>query len=385
MGLPEKAEQYLGTLQEKLVSIEEALDSLASAADRAADRIVSGGRFFADGDEGGFAGELCGRSGGLMGIGPAPSPEAVASRDVVIAASLGLQPNSLLERLHTYMHRGALVVTVGSGRSWIRGEGHAHLDTFVEPGTVPVVPHRGQMICPCGGALAITAAWVFVAEFVTACLRRGRVPVCWQSVGLPDAPARNARYGGMVFHPPGDFLVEPVPDREKGREYLAELHRCLSSIRLREGHHFTDAGRLAAEAIRTGATVWCDALGHHLPAQRGIAGDPALFSLQFPERGEKGKRFSPGDVYVYNGYYFYPKEELELARKSRIGSVWILGGKEVLSISPHLGEIHIDAHWRYGDTSIVIPGYDVPIIPASGVVMTATLWMMVAAAAQYLE
>ena len=61
------------------------------------------------------------------------------------------------------------------------------------------------------------------------------------------------------------------------------------------------------------------------------------------------------------------------------------GGREAQTISAMPGEIHIDAHWRYGDACLTIPGYDVRIVPESGVVMTATLWMLTAAAAELSE
>ena len=62
-----------------------------------------------------------------------------------------------------------------------------------------------------------------------------------------------------------------------------------------------------------------------------------------------------------------------------------MGGKDVESIYPKKGEIHIDAYWRYGDAAVRIPGYDIKVLPASGVVTTAMLWMLHAAAADALK
>ena len=70
---------------------------------------------------------------------------------------------------------------------------------------------------------------------------------------------------------------------------------------------------------------------------------------------------------------------MKAARDAGINSTWILGGNDVDSICPHNGEIHIDAYWRYGDASVRIPGYGIKVAPASGVVMTATMWLCHAA------
>ena len=88
---------------------------------------------------------------------------------------------------------------------------------------------------------------------------------------------------------------------------------------------------------------------------------------------------------MYIGYYFYPEEQLSKVRKAGIPSLWIMGGKEIESIYPEKDEIHIDAYWRYGDASVWIPGYDIKIAPASGVIMTAALWLCYAATAQALK
>ena len=91
----------------------------------------------------------------------------------------------------------------------------------------------------------------------------------------------------------------------------------------------------------------------------------------------------PDDFYIYNGYYTYPEEEFPKYRELGVRSAWILGGREVHDIFPEPGEIHVDARWRFGDASLYIPGHDIKILPVSGVVMTATLWMVVAEVAKH--
>jgi hypothetical protein len=105
--------------------------------------------------------------------------------------------------------------------------------------------------------------------------------------------------------------------------------------------------------------------------------------MVFPERKETSGPFVPGDVYLCNGYFLEPAEILSEVRGAEIPSVWILGGRERMQAfaadAPgHKHEIHIDAHWHFGDACVNVPGYGIPIIPPSGVIMTTTLWMLVA-------
>ena len=43
-------------------------------------------------------------------------------------------------------------------------------------------------------------------------------------------------------------------------------------------------------------------------------------------------------------------------------------------------EVYIDQHWAFGDAVVEVPGYDVKILPTSGVISEAVLWMVCAEA-----
>jgi hypothetical protein len=181
-----------------------------------------------------------------------------------------------------------------------------------------------------------------------------------------------------MFHTSEEFALEPVTAGIKAIEYLSNLNRCFYGILSTEIRKFEETGELCRASLSAGGTVWCECIGHHMPWQRGIDGDPGIMKMVFPEQGEKDLSLGESDYYLYNGYYIYPKDNLERARSSGISSSWLLGGREVHSISPFPGEIHIDAYWRYADASLSFPGYDIKVIPASGVIMTATLWALTA-------
>ncbi|HOI56323.1 MAG TPA: hypothetical protein PLP01_13830, partial [Phycisphaerae bacterium] len=40
------------------------------------------------------------------------------------------------------------------------------------------------------------------------------------------------------------------------------------------------------------------------------------------------------------------------------------------------GEVLVRQHWALGDAAVTVPGYDVRVLPPSGVVAAAVLWMV---------
>ena len=372
------AEFFLRRIMECVVGYERQLDALVDQADIAADRIVAGGNLYGLGDEEGFVAEFSGRSGGLTGITEAPDPSDVTDRDFIVAATMDLDTETYRVRIDAYRAKGAHIVLIGSDESKLRGSCDGFVANGVSAGTAPLFSFRGSEICPTASACNISLLWLFVAEFVSACTRRGKMPAFYQSAGIPYGSYRNAIFSKKVFCETDEVNVAPIPARELGRQFLAALHRCLAGILVTEITSFVETGKLAANTIKAGRTVWCDVAGHHLNHQPGLAGDPALFSYGHPEHKKAVDSVAIDDYYIFNGYYTFPEEQFPKYRELGVPSTWILGGRESQSIFPAKGEIHIDPQWRFGDASLYVPGHDIKIIPVSGVVMTTTLWMLVA-------
>ncbi len=371
------AKNYLDFVGEKCNELLRDMNVITAAADAAAARVVAGGKLFGIGDEVGFKSEYSSRAGGLMGIQTAD--ESVAGGDIVLAATTDASEGTeYRDTLAGYHQQGALVILIGSRECAERGVEDLFIDNHLSRGLSPIFEFAGSPICPTAGVCNVAALWTFVAEYIAACTRRGKMPVCWQSGGIDAGKARNKLLKGKVFHEEGEYDIPPVGAGEKGREYLYNIQRCFSAIGNLEIKKFEKAGILAAEALQRDSTVWCDVIGHHLHAQKGIEGDPGFFTIGAPESEESKEPFKSGDVYFFNGYFFYPADQLERVREAGIPSVWLLGGRETQNIYPQPGGIHIDAYWRHGDGALSIPGYDIRIVPPSGVIMTTTLWMLTA-------
>jgi uncharacterized phosphosugar-binding protein len=385
------AAEYLTLIQRKIADIENELPKIVRAADLTAEKIVRGGKLYAASDEDGFQTELLSRSGGLMGMSRLDLAAPASEDDVVLLGDLQQRPKShsysLRERRKKY---SPLVIAFASSESDIRTDCDILIDNGLPAGTAPVIRSGEESICPAGGVINIASAWAFTAEYVASCSRRGRMPVCWQSACVPNGMKWNERYMGRVFHEPEEVSIEGIPPGELAKRYLDYLQHALRGLEANEMPKFERAGRLASKAIRRGNTVWCDCTGHHMPAQKGMAGDPGIVRMVFPERKETSGPFVSGDVFFYNGYFLFPEDIFEKVREAEVASVWIMGGRErmpELKADRHeqMDEIQIDAHWHYGDACIKVPGYEIPIIPPSGVVMTTTLWMLIAETAKALS
>ena len=90
------------------------------------------------------------------------------------------------------------------------------------------------------------------------------------------------------------------------------------------------------------------------------------------------------DVYLWVGYYDRPVENLGLVEGVGCRAIYICGARPVDPIALRKDRVVIDPYWSFGDGGVAVPGYDIRILPPSGVVQTACLWMVVGEMAQAL-
>lgn len=375
---PSPAVQYAETVLVTLDHMEKNLTVMVRSAEQVADRLVAGGRLYAAADEGGFVSEACGRAGGMMMIRSVPAPSEIRDGDVVLVGTLNLKPDAQREQLRALRKAGAFVLLFGSAHSPLRDEADLLIGTGLSRGAAPVVTAGSQTeaICPAGPVGNMTALWVFTGELVAACTRRGKMPTMYQSVFVPGSRDRNARYSSYAFHE--DRTIEPVPPGRVGRTYLAEIRRCFRALREHQIPSFREGGQKVADVLKAGHKAWGVVLGHCLPYQFGLPGDPKVLDASIATKsvGEIQKAIGPKDALVYVGYYDFPEEEWQSLRSMGVPSIWITGGRETKPVTPQPWEIHVDPYWTYGDACVEIPGYEVKILPPSGVIQTAALWMI---------
>ena len=81
----------------------------------------------------------------------------------------------------------------------------------------------------------------------------------------------------------------------------------------------------------------------------------------------------PPQLVLYVGYPFAPQKLLEQAKAIGVKLVyWDV--QPAQPSEPASNILYIDPAWPLADGCVVIPGYDVPILPASGVIQAAIYW-----------
>ena len=150
-----------------------------------------------------FIAEACQRAGGLTAIAPLTN-HVPASRDVILYAVPGSFDDNDRKILEDWRGKGAMVITFCSPAGLFRDK--FPLDTVIN----------------------VTELWTWTAEFVAACTRLGKMPVLYQSYGLPGGYERAKKYQGKRFH--DDLTIRPIAAGVLGKEYLNQIKGMLARI-----------------------------------------------------------------------------------------------------------------------------------------------------------
>lgn len=331
------------------------LPVLQAPSEEAARRIMAGGKLFAGGNPS-LINEVSGRAAGLMLMSPlAGTPGA---GDVVF---------------------------------WFADEAHPLDSALGASGTFVVafgnitVPTTGFAVPPCAEAHGVSPtlgmalqAWIFTAELVGACTRKMRMPVIYESVGLPGGFPRLQEFQskGIFFHP--ECTVALQQPGEAGEAYIAAVSDMLRRCERVHRSTFDRVGQWAAQVLRGPRKPWMLAMGHMFPDE--ISGtsfaenfQTALYNAGFSNEPFPKMDIVKGDVVVFVGYQHPPLPILEQCKRvgARMAYISIMQHRDFPTGS---GVIWIDPMWPWADGCVTLPGYDIPAFPASGVVDVALAW-----------
>ena len=347
-------DSYLGRFEYGLELCRRDLPAMTEPADEAAGRLAGGGRLWAAGQSL-LVNEWVGRAGGIMMIDPLgdKTPEP---RDVVLYAGPGAVPDTL----HS---SGAFVV--GIGVRHVSKDAPAFSNHADEAG----LPEPLAGIIP---------GWVFTGELVAALTRLGKMPAMYETIGLPDGVPRiqRLRGRGILFH--DDLAIEPVAPGVIGNRFIDAVQAMLRRVQRQHAAHIATAGAWAAEAKRSNRRIFMYSMGHLFPDAIDQSEISSLFESApwysgFSQYPLPDHRYAFGDVLIHIGYQHPPYRMLSKAR---------LAGARVIYVDLHchrdyVGDpyvIWIDPMWPWTDGCVAIDQYDIPILPASGIVNGAIAW-----------
>jgi hypothetical protein len=230
---------------------------------------------------------------------------------------------------------------------------------------------------PIAGILDVASLWAFIGEFVAACTRQGAMPPMWQSVMMPESAARNQRYSGVRVHE--DLHPAPVPATRIGLEYLAALRGHLSGFVADERDRLGQAGEEVRRTRAGGRRAWFYMDGGHLRAAVLALPDglPGLEILEHPANlADLTESLQVGD-WVYVQGYTRPPSVLVTAAQTAGARVCIsMAGSHGQPAPQDAADLVLDAQWQLGDAAVIVPGYDVPILPPSGFMAAAIYWAL---------
>ena len=341
-------DDYLSELQHSIAQSRSNLATIVTSASRAAAEFVAGGDLWVAGRQPDFIGEACGRAGGLMAIAPL-GQRAPVKHDVILYAvpsSFNTEDSKSMDR---WQEQGATVIKFSS----------------------PAGLYRNRF--PVDTVVNVVDLWTWTGEFVAACTRSGKMPVLYLSYGLPGGTERGKKYQGKKFH--DDLAIKPIPADVLGREYLDQVEGMLKKIRGAQMPKIIQAASWWGQA--TSATVMVT--GHMFPrhAQDPRSAAPSTL-IAVSAWGDKDllDASHPPQFVLYLGYQSAPERLLRQAKATGVKLVYS-DVQPADPLEPASNILYLDPAWPLTDGCVTIAGYDVPILPASGVVQAAIYWTIV--------
>ena len=237
----------------------------------------------------------------------------------------------------------------------------------------------GVQALPTDPVAGMIGLWTWTGEFVSACTRLGKMPAMYQSFSVPGARERAKRLENLKFHPEIPHEMAPLA---VGNEYLADLRKEVQALGTHQIGEIRKVAHLGSLARETGHSAYCFVTGHAIRDHVDVPHAPAIFKKISEGWGTlpKDARIGPGDVIFFVGYdcTFGPTAEL---RKQGVTLAWSFASYIDTVPRPEMerdigkDEVFIDQGWGFGDAVAAIPGYDIKILPTSGILAETVLWM----------
>ena len=383
------ADAYYAWLQSALVGTWNDMPAITQSAEEAARLFVGQNYDLGTWRDTSFVFEFLNRAGGVMPIIFPVKPGEGAHRMIILYAP---RENHLEEdwaALQAFEKHGDQVIMftrrgVEPGRN---GSPHGlragWIDNHAAPhGGLCLAPDGQTWVLPTDGVGNMIAMWTWVGEFVGACTRLGKMPTMWESVMAPGSIPRDNKFRKHRYQ---TTTPTPVAPGEGGSMYLRALRPALIDLHYLEAGHIRQVAELALAAKAQGHALYYAGAGHTFSGLQDVPHDPKLFAPSWEGTWwdmRKMPAYQPGDFVLCVGYdspYEGPASKDWAARARAAGArlAWSFTDYHpelVAGLPPD--EIFINQRWALGDALVQFPGYDIQVLPPSGVIAQAVLWMV---------
>jgi hypothetical protein len=373
-------ESYLQALTEGADGVRDVLPEITRAAEAAVPRLLDGGDLYIASTRPDFVSEGFMRAGGMMLLRQYDPASPPSSRDVVIAGWSDTDSESRHELLARLRGTGALVIGIGPAAQRLS----TPVDVFLRsdpPCPASVLARLGNESYPLVSLQNLVLLWTFTGELVAALTRRGRMPAMFQSVLVPGAQDRNASFQSARFH--SSHEVPAIPVGQLGGAYVDEISFCLGVLRDNEIQALIRVARACAEVLGKGHHIHAFLISHFPVHQAGAPGDPGYMKPlesatgETPDTDELDRKLAPGDLFFFLGYYRRPSRGYEIARRHNCAIVEVIAGTGEPVLGGAVPDHIIHPCWPYTDSLVGVPGYDVRILPSSGILQSAIYWSVI--------
>ncbi len=353
---------YLSRLRATADGWKTELPLLEKSASAAADKVMAGGHLYIGGPQKSFVEEASGRSGGLMLAKPLRAAAELQPNDVILAGATRTDGAEELAALFQRAEASHAQVILFSDT---RPPGQKQVTVFSATGkSAPEVRLPGVE-----SVSNVIGMWAWTGEFVTACIKRGKMPCMFESTMMPGGKDRDALLRPLPFHSHNVPHPEAVPDL--GRAYLETASGALQQVAEKNGAAFDRGAALLKTSRDQNQPVSVMAIAHMFPVEMASNPLPAFISAA-PKNVPP-----PGALVLYLGYQWFPWEIPVLTGPER--------GPSIITSSRHptpdwlqdASHVYIDPCWETPDAVVKVPGYDISILPVSGVIQSAIFWELV--------
>jgi hypothetical protein len=371
---------FLDTQIAAVAGLRRQIDALVTAAEAVALKLIDGGEIYIASVRPDFTSEGFIRSGGLMMLKEYRTGRVLTASDVVLVGwtdTEAVQTEPLVDRLKAM---GACVVGMGTPIGALAEKVDFFLDSRVDLKESAARPF-GFESYPFVSLQNLVVLWAFTGELVSALTRKGRMPAMFQSVLVPGARQRNAGIGSSRFH--AAHTVPPLPCTTLANSYLEAIEACLCRIREGELDAIGAVARACGDGLRAGRQIHAFLISHFPVHQAGAPGDPrvmhplAVIKGETPDESELIGKLRPGDLFFFLGYYRRPARAYEIARARNCQIIEVITGTDAEVLDGPEPDFVIHPGWHYTDSLVPVPGYDVRILPASGILQAAVYWAVV--------
>jgi len=348
-------DSYVTSVFQVLQKHQAALPRLIAPANATADALIHGGAFYVGGDQG-FASEATGRAGGLMVVRSLSPSKPAVKGDVVW---LAYEPSTYAEveqQARELESRGCLVVAFGPKLA----SGAPHFTHWIDSFTPPTADDDFTRM---GNVLSL---WTLTGEVAASTARQGKTLVFYQTIQILTSQQRYDMYKNMTFHD-GVPQMAPIPPGVLSQAYISYVENMLQNIREWELPKIISVGKEMARRAAEGHPSLLTVIAHVMP----YSVDPNSKLYRYVDSQRGGDRLQGklhrGDYFVFVGYAGVNLDLWREVRQAGATAAWIIAP---LSTEVHFsqwGDVVIDQHWRNGDCAVEAPGYDIRILPPSGI------------------